>query len=70
VDLASSTLKDLTPTLKTESLDNIAWSPDSRQLIFTAGTLSENSLYMINRDGSGSKQLTRDRSTFISAPTW
>ncbi|MBW4524844.1 MAG: DPP IV N-terminal domain-containing protein [Phormidium tanganyikae FI6-MK23] len=70
LNLDRSTLKDLTQSLKAESIDDPNWSPDSRQLTFIAGALDKNNLYVINRDGSGLKQLTRDLNTFISAPTW
>ncbi|MBD1841924.1 PD40 domain-containing protein [Cyanobacteria bacterium FACHB-63] len=70
LELQRSTLKDLTPVLKTEALDSPAWSLDSRHLIFTAGTVSNNTLYIVNRDGSGLRQLTRDRGTTILSPIW
>lgn len=70
LDLERSTLKDLTPRLKTESLDGVAWSSDGRQLVFTAGTIAVNNLYVIHRDGSGLRQLTNDRNVTIFSPAW
>ncbi|MBE9010599.1 PD40 domain-containing protein [Pseudanabaenaceae cyanobacterium LEGE 13415] len=70
IDLASSILKDLTPNLKTEEIDAPAWSPDSRQIIFVSGKIGENNLYIVNRNGSGLRQLTYDRESSIYYPTW
>ena len=46
-----------------------AWSPDGRQIAFVMGD-SPYSIYVMNPDGSGERELTPDDNAHETSPTW
>ncbi len=48
-----------------------AWSPTSEQITFVSDDSGNDEIWVVNRDGSGSLQLTRDNSSFWDKhPSW
>ena len=53
-----------------------AWSPDSAQIAFTAWVFApdfsgdQSDVWIMNRDGSGQRNVTNDPTRFDSAPAW
>ncbi len=50
----------------------LSWSPDENVLAFTArnGSTYKTNLYIINVDGSGLRNLSRDQDLYVRAPAW
>jgi TolB protein len=46
-----------------------AWSPDGRQVAFSSDRAGDTNLFLINRDGSGLRQLTSNKAA-DSQPSW
>ncbi len=76
MDLEDSSLKNLTPHLKTVDTDTSSlwayktcWSPDGKQITFTAMINGNLEIFIINADGSELKQITTNNDTDI-APFW
>ncbi|HEY7344276.1 MAG TPA: hypothetical protein VH620_01860 [Gaiella sp.] len=52
------------------AVDDAAWSPDGRKLVFTGGFGWQSSeVYVVNADGSGLRRLTRNRAPDFG-PSW
>jgi Tol biopolymer transport system component len=47
-----------------------AWSPDGRKIAFTREVRGPAEIFVMNADGSGVTQLTRDRATHDEHPAW
>jgi Tol biopolymer transport system component len=52
-------------SLNDPSLGSSRWSPDGRQVIFSRATDGKPQIYLINADGSGLRQITRNPSNNI-----
>ena len=56
-------------TVGLSGLQTPQWSPDGRQLVFTGFNNGFSDLYIINRDGTGLRQLTHDKFADLH-PSW
>ncbi len=46
------------------------FSPDGRQIAFTSDRAGGNNIWIMNADGSGRRQLTKETFTLLNNPTW
>lgn len=62
-------LQPIRPPATGNNLTDLVWSPDGSRLAYIAETSSSRDLYLINADGSGLTQLTRNAG-FNEEPIW
>jgi TolB protein len=69
VDVATRTVKDLSPNLDTEG--NYSWSPDSTQVVFMGKLNADIEIYTVSPDGSAApRQLTDYPDYYDTNPIW
>src|SRR5688500_15424655 len=50
--------------------DQPRWSPDGRHIVFVSDRDGSDNLWIASHDGSGARQLTRERRSGFAAPVW
>jgi TolB protein len=63
-----SRLRKLTPKVG-EAYRDPAWSPDGRKIAFVSDRTGNSEVYVMNADGTGQRNLTRNPA-FDADPTW